>query len=65
LLQTRLVLGEQIGRDQFILAGEVIIERAFCHPGLFGNSIYTHAADALGIKQLGGNVDDVLSRGAL
>ena len=65
LPQTGLIAGQQIGRDQFVLAGKMIIERALRNAGLCSHGVHAYTADALRVEQLGGHINNVLPRGAL
>lgn len=60
-----LVARFQIGGDELVLAGEMIIERALGHAGLFGDGVDADGADALAIKQLARRFDDAPARRAL
>ena len=48
----RLIARGEIGRDQIVLAAEMIIQRALGEAGLFRHRIDADGADALAVKQL-------------
>src|SRR5690348_9203324 len=47
----------QIGSDQVVLAGEVIVERPFSYPGGLRDGVYTDGTDALAVEKLVGRRD--------
>ncbi len=59
--KVRLVARFEIGGDQVVLAAEVIIERSLGKPGLFGDRVDAHGADAFRVEQLPGCLNDALA----
>jgi hypothetical protein len=59
--QIRLVAHLEIGRDQIVLAAEVVIQRALGEAGFLGHRIDAHRADSLTVEQLAGGRDDALA----
>ena len=49
--QGRQITFLEIGRDQVVLAGEVIVERALGHAGRLGDSVNPNGPDALAVEQ--------------
>lgn len=62
--QIRLVACLQIGRDQIILAAEMIVERSLGQPGFRGYGIDADRADSLSMEQFSSRLDNAFTRGS-
>ena len=59
--QIGLVARGEIGRNQIVLALEVIVQRPLGQPGLLGHRIDAHGPDALAVEQRAGGGDNALT----
>src|SRR5581483_10712054 len=60
-IKRRLVARGQVGRDQVVLAAEVVIQRLLGDAGLLGNGVDAGCANTLIIEKAGGGGDDALA----
>ena len=61
--EIRLVAAMQIGRNQIVLALEVVIERPLGDAGFFRHGVHADAPDAFTVEQLARRRDDALTCG--